>query len=98
GRSHDRIKITSSFPVNEVAPFIRLPRFHKSEIRFERAFEYIHPRVEFTRLFAFGNDGAVPGGCKETGDASAACTHAFGEGSLGNQFNFKLTGESQLFE
>src|SRR5437016_3998616 len=98
GRSHNWIEVTCGLPVNKVAPPVGLPRFHESEIGLEGAFKHVHAAIEFTRLLAFGDDSTVSGWRKKSRHTGASCTHAFGESTLWNQLNFKLPGESQLFE
>src|SRR6267154_1723849 len=87
GGGHHGIEVARSFSIDEIAPAIALPGFDESEVTAQGALENVMAAVEFTRFFAFGNHGAVAGGCVEGWDARAARSDALGESALRIQLN-----------
>src|SRR6267378_3687208 len=79
GGGHHGIEVARSFSVDEIAPAIALPGFDEREVTAERALENVMARIEFAGFFAFGNHGAVSGGCVEGGNAGSASANALGE-------------------
>ena len=59
GGRHHGIEVARGLAIDEIAPFVALPRFDESEVGFERVFHHVGAAVEFARLFSFGDDGAV---------------------------------------
>src|ERR1700723_255788 len=50
---HQGIEVPRRLAVNEITHPIALPGLHKCEVRWQRAFHYIGPPIEFAGLFSF---------------------------------------------
>src|SRR6266446_1241883 len=72
GGGHHGIEVARGLAIDEIAPAVALPGFDESEISAQGALEEVLAAVEFAGFFAFGNHGAVAGGCVKRGNASAA--------------------------
>src|SRR6267378_6051095 len=90
---HHRIEVARSFSVDEIAPAIALPGFDESKIAAKRALENVMAPIEFAGFFAFGDHGAVSGGCVEGGNACAAGSDAFGESALRIQLDLHFAAQ-----
>ena len=92
------IEVARSLAKNEVARRIGFPCLHDGEIGEDAAFEDIILTVEGLHVLAFGNLRSDACLGIEAGDAGAACTHAFCQGSLRTEFDLKLTSEKLPLE
>src|SRR5260370_17675871 len=97
-RGHHGIEVARSLAIDEIAPAVALPRFDESEVATHGALENVLAALEFSRFFAFGNHGAVAGGCVKGGNAGAAGANAFGEGALRIEFYLYFAAQDELLE
>src|SRR5436309_862953 len=82
---HNRIEVPRRFAINEVAPLVTLPCFHKREICGQSMLEDLRAAVELSSFLAVGDHGAVAGGCEEPADARTAGANPFRKCALRNQ-------------
>src|SRR5216683_3865198 len=93
GGSHHGIEVARGLAIDEIAPAIAFPSFDKREIAAQAALEDVMAAVEFARLLAFGNHGAVAGWCVEGGNTSTAGADALRECALRVQLDLHFATE-----
>src|SRR6266403_710623 len=96
-RGHHGIEVARSLAIDEIAPAVALPGFDEGEVATQSALEHVLAAIEFAGFFAFGNHGAVAGGCVKGGNAAAAA-NAFGEGALRIEFYLYFAAQDELLE
>src|SRR5579883_2341447 len=92
GRGHNRIEISGSLPIDEIAPLVALPCFDECKIGLETTFQDVHPAVEFTCFLALGHNSSITRRRKEPGNTRAPGAHSFGKRALRNKLDFELSG------
>ncbi len=98
GGRHRRIKIARRLAVDEIALGVAPIGMDDRQIGDEPALHHVALAVEFARLLAFGDLGAVAGLGEERRDAGAAGADALGQRALRIEFDFQLAGEKLLHE
>ncbi len=77
---------------------VRLSGFHQSNIGLQPQFKKIRNDVELLLLFPFSYHGSYTCARVKAGNASATCSHAFGESSLGNELDLYFPLQALTFE
>src|ERR1700739_417724 len=95
---HHGIEVTRGFAEDEIAPAVSLPGLDESKIAAQGALQHEVAAVEFTRLFAVGDHGAVTGGRVKRRNASAARSQALCESALRIQLHLQFAAQNELFE
>jgi hypothetical protein len=98
GRCHHGIKISRSFSIDEIAPFVALPGSDEGKVGLQCPFHHVHAALEFPRLFVLGDDCAVSGRCEERWNAGSAGSDALGKCTLGREFQVDFLFQDHLFE
>src|ERR1700722_10129465 len=97
-RRHHGIKIARGLAIYEIAHAVALPGFHEGEVGFQTTLHQIRAAIEFTRLFAFGNNRPNPCGREECGNARAARANPLGESSLRHQVELDRALQHHFFQ
>ena len=87
------VEIARSLAEDQVAGFIRLPRFHYCKVSKYPALKDIITSAKRLDFLALGDGGPHPRGRIKTGDARTPCPHPFSERALGAEFDFEFASE-----
>src|SRR5882724_10571027 len=98
GGGHHGIEVARSLAIDEIAPAVAFPGFDESEIAAQAAFKDIHPAIELSSLFAFGNHRAVASRCVEAGDPGTACAQPLRKRTLRIELELQFAAGHQLLE
>ena len=90
GGGDHRVEVAGGLPVDQVAEAIALPGLDDGQVGAQRRLEHVHASVEFARLLALGDLGAVAGRRVEGRDPGAARADALGQRSLRGQLDVQL--------
>src|SRR6202521_25762 len=87
GGGHHWIEVARGLAIDEIAPAVALPGFDEGEIATQCSFKDVLTPAEFAGFLAFGNHGAVAGGCVKRWNTRSPGADALREGALRVQFD-----------
>ena len=95
---HHRVVISGGLAKHQIAPAVALPRFHKSEVAAQGAFQQVRTPIKNAHRFSLGDHGAKSGGSEKRRNSRAARAQALGQRALRIQLHFKFPGQNQFLE